>query len=138
MLQKVAAKHSWKVETKEWKRKKDKQACCRLHKRCAAYHKKNRVLFQNTFKTFLWERVNNNYQKFLASINNIIQQSLGETSTYSITTLSARLIREKKKSSEANIESAKHISDSFLKMMNESHSSLFSVPENIMLKSKEI
>ena len=66
----------------------------------------------------MWERVNNNYQKFLASINNIIQQSLGETSTYSITTLSARLIQEKKKSSEANIESAKHISDSFLKMMN--------------------
>ena len=74
-------------------------------------------MFQHISKTVLWEKVSNNYQKFLASINNTIQQSLREASIDSITTLSAQMRRENKESSGTNIESAKHINDSFLKMM---------------------
>ena len=80
--------------------------------------KENRALFQDIFKTVVWEKVGNNYQKFLASINNTIQKSLRETSIDSINTLSARLRRENKESSTANIESGKPINDSFIKVMD--------------------
>ena len=79
--------------------------------------KENRALFQGISKTVVWEKVGNNYQKFLASINGTIQKSLMETSVGSISSLSARLRRENKESSAANIESAKSINDSFIKMM---------------------
>ena len=79
--------------------------------------KENRALFQGISKTVAWEEVGNNYQKFLASINGTIQKSLRETSIGSISSLSARLRRENKESSAANIESAKSINDSFIKVM---------------------
>ena len=80
--------------------------------------KKNRALFQNISKTVVWEKLGNNYQKFLASINDTIQKSLRETSIGSVSTLSARLSRENKESSAANIELAKSISDSFINIMD--------------------
>ena len=78
----------------------------------------NRAFFQDISKSLEGKKVSNNYQKFLASINNIIENSLRETSVDSITPLSTRLKRENKESSEANIESANYIYDSFLKMMD--------------------
>ena len=80
--------------------------------------KENRVLFENISQTVVWKRVGNNYQKFLATINDTIQNSLKETCADSITTLSARLRREKKESSRVNIKLAKDINDSFFKIMD--------------------
>ena len=79
--------------------------------------KENRALFQNISKTVVWEKLGNSYQKFLASINDTIQKSLRETSIGSVSTLSARLRRENKESSAANIELAKSTNDSFINIM---------------------
>ena len=78
----------------------------------------NQALFQDICKNLKRKKVGDNYQKFLASINEIIQNSLRETNIYSKIPLSARLRQENKESSAANFESAKHINDSFLKMMD--------------------
>ena len=80
--------------------------------------RENRVLFENISQTVVWKKVDNNYQRFLAEINNTIQNSLSETCTDTITTLSARLRRENKESSGTNIELAKDINDSFFKIMD--------------------
>ena len=80
--------------------------------------KENRRLFQNISKTALWEKVGNNYQKFLASMKDTIQKSSRESNVGSVSTLSTRLREENKESSAANIELAKPMSDSFIKMMN--------------------
>ena len=80
--------------------------------------KENRALFEDISKTVVWEKVGNNYQKLLASINNTIQKSLRDTIIDSISTLSARLRRKNKESSASNIESTKLISDSFIAMMD--------------------
>ena len=78
----------------------------------------NRALFQDICKTLKGKRVVDNYQKFLASINDTIQNSLRETNIYSTIPLSARLTRENKESRAANFELAEQINDSFLKMMD--------------------
>ena len=80
--------------------------------------KENRALFQNISKTVVWEELGNNYQRFLASINDTIQKSLRETSIGSVSTLSARLFRENKESSAANTELAKSINNSFINIMD--------------------
>ena len=80
--------------------------------------KENRVLFENISKTVVLKKEINNYQKFLASIKETIEKSLRETSTGSITTLSARLRRENKESSRVNCRSVKDINDSFIKVMD--------------------
>ena len=80
--------------------------------------KENCALFKDISKTAVWEKVGNNYQKLLASINDTIQKSLRETVIDSISTLSARLRRKNKESSASNIESAKLISDSFITIMD--------------------
>ena len=80
--------------------------------------KENCALFKDISKTVVWEKVGNNYQKLLASINDTIQKSLRETVIDSISTLSARLRRKNKESSASNIELAKLISDSFIAIMD--------------------
>ena len=77
----------------------------------------NRSLFEGISKPVIWEMFSNNYQKFLASINNTVQKSLRYTSMDIISTLNARLGSEDKESSMANTEISKDINDSLLKTM---------------------
>ena len=77
----------------------------------------NRALFQDICKILKGKIIDANYQKFLASINDAIRDSLRGASIYSTTPLSARLRRENKESRAVNIESAKQINDSFIKLM---------------------
>ena len=107
-----------KLKLKEDGEKKIKKLVVIFTNNAQSNVKENRVLFENISKTVVWKKVGNNYQKFLASIDEIIQISLKETSTDSITTLNARLRREIKESSGVNFESAKNINDSFLKVMD--------------------
>ena len=85
-----------------------------------AYHKtkENRTLFQNISKSVSWEIVRKDYQRLLNSVNCIIQESLKKTSVDSITTLNVHLRQENKESTSANNESARSISDSFIKIMD--------------------
>ena len=80
--------------------------------------KENSALFQDISEAVEGKVMSNNYQTFLASVKNIVQKSLRETSIDPITTLTARMKRENKESSAGNIASAKDIGDSFLKVMD--------------------
>ena len=60
----------------------------------------------------------NNYQKFLASINNTVQSLLSCSSMDIINTLNVRLGKEHKESSMVNTEISRDINDSFLKTMD--------------------
>ena len=80
--------------------------------------KENRALFQNMSKSVGWEKVSQYYQRLLNSIDCTIQDSLKETSVDSITTLNARMRQENKESTSANNESARSISDWFIKIMD--------------------
>ena len=107
-----------KLKLKDGREKKISKLVVVFTKDAKSKIKENRALFKNISETVLWEKVSNNYQKFLASINSTIQESLMETSIDPIATLSARLRRENKESSGANFESVKHINYSFVKMMD--------------------
>ena len=78
----------------------------------------NRSLFERISKEVTWEMVSNNYQKFLASVNNKVQNSLRYTSMGTINTLNVRLESEKKESSMAITGMSKDINDSLLKTMD--------------------
>ena len=78
----------------------------------------NRILLQGISKTVRLKSVCKNFRKFLESMNCTIQESLKGTSVNSITILSARLRRENKESNSANNESARRISDLFIKTMD--------------------
>ena len=81
--------------------------------------KENRKLFEDISETVSWEKVGNNYQTFLSSAIGKIQNSLKDASKNFIkSTLNHRLRQENKESSTANIESAKHITHSILKVMD--------------------
>ena len=115
MLQNTAEK----LKLKDGGEKKIKRMVVILTKDAQKILKENRALFENISETVVWKRVGSNYQKFLASINEVIGKSLRETSTDFITTLSARLRQENKESSRVNFESAKYINDSFIKIMDQ-------------------
>ena len=78
----------------------------------------NRLLFQGISEAVVWKMYNNNYQKFLTSINNTVQDLLKYTSMDTISTLNVRLGSEDKESSMANTEISKDITDSLLKTMD--------------------
>ena len=78
----------------------------------------NRALFQGISKTVIWEMASNSYQKFLASINNTVQNLLRTTSMDPNNTLNARLGSEEKESSMVNTRFSKEINDSLLKVMD--------------------
>ena len=80
--------------------------------------KENQALFEDISKTVVWEKVGNNYQRLLGSINKTIQNSLRGSRADTLITLSARLKYKNKESKTANIESTKNINDLFLKIMN--------------------
>ena len=81
--------------------------------------KENRKLFKDISETVTWKKVRSNYQIFLSSIIGEIQNSLRYTSMNFIKpTLNFRLRQVKKESIAANVESAKHITDSILKIMD--------------------
>ena len=114
MLQETAGK----LKLKDGAEKKIKKLVIILTKDAQRNLKENRILFEKIAQTVVWIKVGNNYQKFLASVNETIAYSLRETSADSITTLSARLRRENKESSGVNFESARYITDSFFKIMD--------------------
>ena len=80
--------------------------------------KMNRSLFQGISKTVIWEKFGKSYQKFLASINDIVQNSLTDSSIDTINTLNVRLEREEKESNTAMTGVSKDINDSLLKIMD--------------------
>ena len=80
--------------------------------------KMNRSLFQGISKTVIWEKFGKSYQKFLASVNDIVQNSLTDSSIDTINTLNVRLEREEKESNTAMTGVSKDINDSLLKIMD--------------------
>ena len=80
--------------------------------------KTNRSLFQRISKDVIWEMLSDNYQKFLASINNTVQNSLANTYLNTISTLNDRFEKEDKESSMANTGMSKGVNDLLLETMN--------------------
>ena len=78
----------------------------------------NRPLFQRISKDVIWEMFSNNYQTFLASINNTVQNSLAYTHMDTINTLNDRFKKEDKESSMANTGMSKNVNDLLLETMN--------------------
>ena len=78
----------------------------------------NRSLFESISKEVIWEMFSNNYQKFLASINNTVQKSLTYTHMDTISTLNERFEKEDKESNMANTGMSRDVNDLLLETMN--------------------
>ena len=78
----------------------------------------NRSLFQRISKEVKWEIFTDNYQKFLASINDTVHNSLTSTHMGTINTLNDRFENEDKESSMANTGMSKDVNDLLLETMN--------------------
>ena len=107
-----------KLSVREGEEKKIQDLVVVFRKDVRESVKINRSLFQGISKAVIWKMFSNNYQKFLTSINNTVQDSLRYTSMDTISTLNARLGSEDKESSMANTEISKDINDSLLKTMD--------------------
>ena len=83
--------------------------------------KENCAFFQDISNNIVWKmvKIKSNYQKFISSITSNIENLLRNTNVnLSRSTLNLRLRQENKESSTTNIESAKFVSNSILKMMD--------------------
>ena len=81
--------------------------------------KLNRTLFEEISRTVFWEKVGSSYQKFLASINDKVRNSLLRgASMDTIKTLNVRLGGEGKESSVINTGMSKDINDSLVHIMD--------------------
>ena len=78
----------------------------------------NRSLFQSISKEVIWEMVSNNYQTFLASIDNTVQKSLTYTHMDTISTLNERFEKEDKESNMENTGMSKDVNDLLLETVS--------------------
>ena len=107
------------LKAKEKEQRKINKLFVVFNKDAQSKVKENRAIFEDISNGVVWEKMGSNYQKFLSSITEKIQNSLNDTSmNLKKPTLNSRLRQENKESSTENVESAKRVTDFILEMMH--------------------
>ena len=107
-----------KLNAKEGKEKMIKHLVVVFAKDSYESVKINRSLFQRISRDVIWEMVSNNYQNFVTSINNTVQNLLTYTHLDTINTLNDRFEKEDKESSMATTGMSKDVNDLLLETLN--------------------